>query len=107
VSGIDIAVVDSLKALDPKRPIREADIIASARLLYFGRHSTLKAMMIWAGSALRMLFKSSKPLFSLAPASFKLPSSVDLAALETTRYWPRVEHNADHYQKSDPDQTGR
>ena len=26
VSDIDIAVVDSLKALDPDRPIREADI---------------------------------------------------------------------------------
>jgi hypothetical protein len=26
VSDIDIAVVDSLKALDPKRPIREADL---------------------------------------------------------------------------------
>jgi hypothetical protein len=26
VSGIDIAEVDSLKALDPKRPIREADV---------------------------------------------------------------------------------
>jgi hypothetical protein len=25
-SDIDIAVVDSLKVLDPKRPIREADI---------------------------------------------------------------------------------
>ena len=25
-SDIDIAVVDSLKALDPERPIREADI---------------------------------------------------------------------------------
>jgi len=30
VSEIDTAVVDSLKALDPKRPIREVDI-ASAR----------------------------------------------------------------------------
>jgi hypothetical protein len=29
-SDIDTAVVDSLKALDPKRPIREADIPASA-----------------------------------------------------------------------------
>jgi hypothetical protein len=29
VSDIDIAVVDSLKALDPKRPIREADIARS------------------------------------------------------------------------------
>jgi hypothetical protein len=28
VSDIDTAVVDSLKALDPKRPIREADIAA-------------------------------------------------------------------------------
>ena len=28
VSDIDIAVVDSLKALDPKRPIREADVAA-------------------------------------------------------------------------------
>jgi hypothetical protein len=26
VSDIDTAIVDSLKALDPKRPIREADI---------------------------------------------------------------------------------
>jgi hypothetical protein len=30
VSDIDIAVVDRLKALDPKRPIREADIISPA-----------------------------------------------------------------------------
>ena len=29
VSDIDTAVVDSLKALDPKRPIREADISRS------------------------------------------------------------------------------
>jgi hypothetical protein len=29
VSDIDIALVDSLKALDPKPPIREADVIAS------------------------------------------------------------------------------
>ena len=27
MSDIDIAVVDSLKALDPKRPIREAGIV--------------------------------------------------------------------------------
>jgi hypothetical protein len=29
VSDIDTAVVDSLKALDLKRPIREADIVAA------------------------------------------------------------------------------
>jgi hypothetical protein len=28
VSDIDTAVVDSLKALDPERPIREADIFS-------------------------------------------------------------------------------
>ena len=30
-SDIDIAVVDSLKVLDPKRPIREADIAQCSR----------------------------------------------------------------------------
>jgi hypothetical protein len=30
VSDIDIALVDSLKALDPKPPIREADVIKEA-----------------------------------------------------------------------------
>src|SRR6476659_5130653 len=31
VSDIDTVVVDSLKALDPKRPIREADIVSVRR----------------------------------------------------------------------------
>jgi hypothetical protein len=35
VSDIDIAVVDSLKALDLKWPIREADIARPARLVRF------------------------------------------------------------------------
>ena len=30
MSDIDTVVVDSLKALDPKRPIREADIIVTS-----------------------------------------------------------------------------
>ena len=30
MSDIDIALVDSLKALDPKPPIREADVIKEA-----------------------------------------------------------------------------
>ena len=30
VSDIDTAAVDSLKALDPKRPIREADMVAAS-----------------------------------------------------------------------------
>jgi len=42
VSDIDTAVVDSLKVLDPKRPIREADIAASAILLeQISRHGTI------------------------------------------------------------------
>ena len=32
VGDIDIAVVDSLKVLDPRRPIREADLIAAISL---------------------------------------------------------------------------
>jgi hypothetical protein len=35
-SDIDTALMDSLKALDPKRPIREADIIKPVRLDRFG-----------------------------------------------------------------------
>ena len=33
VSDIDTVVVDSLKVLDPKRPIREADIAATTELV--------------------------------------------------------------------------
>ena len=41
VSDIDIAAVDSLKTLDPKRPIREADIGFACRKFIFdpSRHS--------------------------------------------------------------------
>jgi hypothetical protein len=35
VSDIDTVVVDSLKALDPKRPIREADIAQCSRHVRF------------------------------------------------------------------------
>jgi len=35
VSDIDTAVVDSLKVLDPKRPIREADIVGQASEVRF------------------------------------------------------------------------
>jgi hypothetical protein len=48
VSDIDTAAADSLKVLDPKRPIREADMSCPLRcdaryrqtpiLLYFSRH---------------------------------------------------------------------
>jgi len=36
VSDIDTEPVDSLKALDPKRPIREADMCNAARDVRFG-----------------------------------------------------------------------
>jgi hypothetical protein len=40
VSDIDTVVVDSLKALDPKRPIREADIIIPPAQRLLARDST-------------------------------------------------------------------
>jgi len=40
-SDIDTAVVDSLKALDPKRPIREADISPAAKSVCFGPRGDL------------------------------------------------------------------
>jgi len=38
VSDIDTAVVDSLKAVDPKRPIREADIAGGPSRARIGSH---------------------------------------------------------------------
>ena len=40
-SDIDTLVLDSLKALDPKRPIREADITVTNRVSWFIRSSRL------------------------------------------------------------------
>jgi len=40
VRNIDIVVVDSLKALDPKRPIREADMAGTP----FGRATELASV---------------------------------------------------------------
>jgi hypothetical protein len=37
VSDIDTAAADSLKVLDPKRPIREADICSAANSSLFDR----------------------------------------------------------------------
>ena len=51
-SDIDTAVVDSLKALDPNRPIREADIAKATRLTHFGLHTgdapLLSLWNLWA-----------------------------------------------------------
>ena len=41
MSDIDIAVVDSLKALDPDRPIREADISLEATAEEAGKYVLL------------------------------------------------------------------
>src|SRR6266403_5941325 len=43
VSDIDTVVVDSLKALDPKRPIREADIAERRCHVRFVRHERTHA----------------------------------------------------------------
>ena len=42
VSDIDTAAADSLKVLDPKRPIREADIRPRDRDVYFGPNSDIE-----------------------------------------------------------------
>ena len=39
MGDIDTAVVDSLKVLDPKRPIREADSLCALRVLSILTHS--------------------------------------------------------------------
>jgi hypothetical protein len=58
VSDINTAVVDSLKVLDPKRPIREADITTSSRGVCFasafGRYKLLIAgvQIVMAGRVL-------------------------------------------------------
>jgi hypothetical protein len=47
VSDIDTEWVDSLKALDPERPIREADIAGcdrGARSRIFKKHSAIRRM---------------------------------------------------------------
>jgi hypothetical protein len=41
VSDIDIAVVDSLKVLDPNRPIREADSCTAAIFVFVSMASSL------------------------------------------------------------------
>jgi hypothetical protein len=47
-SDFDTAAVDSLKALDPNEPIREADITAAAlRIRIARRATTAGAAMIW------------------------------------------------------------
>jgi len=48
VSDIDTVVVDSLKALDPKRPIREADITnAAPNVIFFPRSLRAFAGEMW------------------------------------------------------------
>jgi hypothetical protein len=43
-SDVDTVVVDSLKALDPDRPIREADIHCGNRNVCFGPRADINGM---------------------------------------------------------------
>jgi hypothetical protein len=44
-SDADAAVVDSLKALDPNRPIREADMVQpSTRMIHIGHHAATSSI---------------------------------------------------------------
>jgi hypothetical protein len=46
VSDIDTVVVDSLKALDPERPIREADIYRIKLLSFLACHHVIVSLCI-------------------------------------------------------------
>ena len=50
VSDIDTVVVDSLKALDPKRPIREADITLRTRYVRFVPQADMVALQLITSS---------------------------------------------------------
>jgi hypothetical protein len=45
VRDIDTAAADSLKALDPKRPIREADILGRHNICRDGQKATFNALL--------------------------------------------------------------
>jgi hypothetical protein len=75
VSDIDTAVVDCLKVLDPKRPIREADIrrnLACLALCISGssirpsidREAPMNADALLAGLAFTILVAATSPVFS-------------------------------------------
>jgi hypothetical protein len=49
VSDIDTVVVDSLKALDPERPIREADMGSSRRPLAAGAYEGVSGGKVSVG----------------------------------------------------------
>jgi len=51
VSDIDTGVADSLKVLDPKRPIREADICIAANLLFITPQLCLRAGQAVCGAS--------------------------------------------------------
>src|SRR5471032_2827693 len=65
VSDIDTAVVDSLKALDPKRPIREADMPVRAAL----------TMMLRAGSTPSYASPNARQSAAFHTANTSLPVS--------------------------------
>ena len=48
VSDIDTAAADSLKVLDPKRPIREADITTAGTGIYLHRQKIAEAHTMFA-----------------------------------------------------------
>jgi hypothetical protein len=55
VSDIETVVVDSLKALDPERPIREADIDCERRNVRFVRVVAAQAAVATRAASLRAI----------------------------------------------------
>jgi hypothetical protein len=65
---IDTAVVDSLKALDPKRPIREADIAPCPRSAKPG-HQPRAAMKVGRAVAPSTVAQTARALAGWAPGA--------------------------------------
>ena len=56
MSDIDTALVDRLKALDPNRPIREADIrLASLDLRRRGRYKACSTLSVYFTSSISLI----------------------------------------------------
>ena len=85
MSDIDTVLVDSLKALDPKRPIREADMRAitsmrplCAKLRHHGRMGVLKSDDTQNGTAFRFEAKRGHDPVSGSRASTEVRGSHQL-----------------------------
>ena len=101
MSDIDTAVVDSLKALDPERPIREADI---SRASWFRRSSKAWTSFTWTGDEAKMTARTPSVKTSTANYWLDLPVPVFLLVADfkakKVHYVSVKEHIRAEYSKS-------